>query len=118
MNGHPLLAGLAEVRRYWAWFFALGLLLILLGAVALGAAWMATLVSILLFGSLLLVGGVAEIASAFWARRSGGLFLHLLGGVLDVVVGLLLMRHPDRAAAGLTLLLAAFFLVGGLFRAV
>jgi uncharacterized membrane protein HdeD (DUF308 family) len=113
---HPLLAGLEEVRRNWFWFLALGIALIVLGVLALGAPWLVTVASVLLFGWLLLFAGVAEAVGAFWARRWSGFFLHLLGGVLNIVIGLLLVAHPTLAALALTLLLAAFFLVGGLFR--
>ncbi len=57
-----------------------------------------------------------EVVSAFWARRWSGFFLHLLGGVLDCVIGLLVVSHPAAAAAALTLLLAAFLMVGGIYR--
>ena len=42
----------------------------------------------------------------------------LLTAILGVVTGWLMVRHPGAAALSLTLLLAPFFLVGGLFRAV
>ena len=116
MVTHPLLAGLEEVRRNWGWFLALGIALIVLGVLALGAPWLVTLATVLLFGWLLLFAGVFEAVGAFWARRWSGFFLHLLAGTLNVVIGLLLIAHPVAGAAGLTLLLAAFFLVGGLFR--
>src|SRR5262249_14544817 len=76
----------------------------------------ATLVSVLLFGWLLLVSGVMEIVSAIWARRWTGFFLHLLAAALDIVIGLLIVAHPAAAAAVLTLMLAGFFMIGGIFR--
>jgi uncharacterized membrane protein HdeD (DUF308 family) len=57
-----------------------------------------------------------ETVAAFWAGQWSGLFLHLLSGVLNVVVGVLILAHPGAVAVGLTLLLAVFFLVAGLFR--
>ena len=44
--------------------------------------------------------------------------MHLLIGLLYLVVGVLIIEKPGRAILDLTLLLAAFFLVGGLFRIV
>jgi uncharacterized membrane protein HdeD (DUF308 family) len=42
----------------------------------------------------------------------------LLGGILYGVVGLIMMSHPLEAAVGLTLMLAAAFMAGGVMRIV
>src|SRR5205823_929025 len=44
--------------------------------------------------------------------------LHLLTGVLYLIAGVLMLEHPVEAAAGLTLLIAANLLIGGLVRIV
>jgi uncharacterized membrane protein HdeD (DUF308 family) len=118
MIAHALLTEIEAVRRNWCWFLALGIALVALGVFALVAAEIATLASVLLFGWLVLIGGVFEVVAAFWARHWSGFVLHLLVGVLYVVVGLLMIGHPVAVAAGLTLLLVALFLTGGMFRIV
>jgi uncharacterized membrane protein HdeD (DUF308 family) len=112
----PFAAELHELRRNWGWFLVLGIGLIIVGMLAIGAAFVATLATVLTFGILMLVGGGIEIVSAFLAQRWSGFFLHLLAGVLYLVVGFFMIAHPVAAAAGLTLMLAALFLAGGLFR--
>lgn len=109
---------LRELHRHWGWLLALGVVLFILGIVALGATVMATLASVLLFGWLLFFGGILQAAHALWSARWSGFFLHLLGGVFDVVVGLIMIANPFVGALSLTLLLAAFFTVVGLFRIV
>jgi uncharacterized membrane protein HdeD (DUF308 family) len=109
---------LHELRRNWGWFLALGIALIVLGLCAIGSAFIATLATVMTFGILALVGGGVEIASAFWARRWGGFFLHLLAGVLYIVFGFFMFAHPIAAAAAITLMMAALFFVGGLLRIV
>lgn len=104
--------------RLWKWFLALGIVLVLLGMIALGASVAVTLASVLFFGILFIISGIFHAVQAFRTRQSKGFFLPLLAGVLDLVVGLLLVTHPAVGALTLTLLLAAFFLVGGLFRTV
>ena len=48
----------------------------------------------------------------------GGFFLYLLSAVFRGVTGYMLIRYPLMGAETLTLVLASFFIVGGVFRAV
>src|SRR5262249_49589538 len=45
-----------------------------------------------------------------------GSLLHVLGALLRGFTGYLLIRYPGTGAVALTLVLASFFIVGGLFR--
>ena len=110
--------GIEDVQRQWKWFLVLGIVLIVLGTLALVASVAVTIISVLFFGVLFIISGIFQAVQAFRTRQWKGFFLHSLAGVLDLVVGLLLVTHPTAGALALTLLLAAFFLVGGLFRIV
>ncbi|MDB6017971.1 MAG: uncharacterized protein JWR19_2460 [Pedosphaera sp.] len=105
-----------NVRNFKGWFVALGVVLIVLGTIAIAAAVVTTLVSVMLFGWLLLLGGIIQSVHAFWVRPWSGLLLQLLIGVLNIIVGLLIVANPGASALALTLLMAAFFFVGGVFR--
>ena len=101
------LAGLENLRKNWGWVLALGIALIVLGTVALGAAVFTTVASVMLFGWLLIIAGVAEGGTRLLcAARGSGFFLDLLTGVLYLVVGLMFIVQPLRvgrdadAAAG------------------
>jgi len=107
---------LSSLGSNWGWFVALGVILIILGFLALSAVVAASLATALFVGWLMLVGGVIETVGAFWSRRWSGFFLHLLSGVLSIIVGLLFVRAPVGAMLALTLLLACLLLAGGLFR--
>lgn len=107
---------LAEVRAHWVGFLVLGILLILLGTALIVAPWVGTLASVWVLSILLIAGGIAQFVGAFWVRRWSGFFLSLLAGVLYVAVGILIFDRPITAAATLTLLIAAFLIVGGIFR--
>jgi uncharacterized membrane protein HdeD (DUF308 family) len=109
---------LDALRGNWFWFVLLGVALIILGAVALSSVVIASLAAAVAIGVLLLFGGVAECVGAFWCRGWSGFFLELLSGVLSIVVGLLFLRAPLGALASLTLLMACFLMVGGLFKVV
>src|SRR6516165_2133689 len=109
-------AGLDKVRKSWTWFLAAGILLMFLGALCVGKAQTATTFSILALGWILAISGVAWLVSAFYAFTWHGFFLFLLNAIIRGVTGYLLIRHPDAGAAGVTLLVAALFVVGGIFR--
>ena len=109
-------AGLQEVRRSWGWFLIFGILLMVLGGVCVGKAQTATTFSILALGWVLGISGVLWLVNSFFAFSWHGVFLYLLNAIIRVVTGYLLIRHPDAGAAGITMLLAALFIVGGLFR--
>jgi len=109
---------LTALRGNWVWFVLLGVALIVLGFVALGSLWIATLATTVAIGVLLIMSGVAETIGACWSWRWSGFFLHLLSGVLAVVVGALFLRAPVDAVLALTLLLACLLMVGGIFKIV
>jgi uncharacterized membrane protein HdeD (DUF308 family) len=111
-------AGIEEVRKSWSWFLTLGVLLIVLGVMCVGKAQSATTFSIQALGWVLAIGGLLWLVNAFLALGWHGFFLYLLNGILRGVTGYLLIRHPDAGAAGITMVLAGLFIVGGLFRAV
>jgi uncharacterized membrane protein HdeD (DUF308 family) len=106
----------SSVRKNWGWFLALGIVQIVVGTLAVSFAFTATLASVVTLGVLLLSAAGAQIVAAVLARDWGGFFLFLLLGILYTVVGFLTLQHPLLAADGLTLLLAAAYLVGGMFR--
>lgn len=109
-------AGLEQVRKSWGWFLVFGILLMTLGAVCVGKAQTATTFSILALGWVLAISGVVWLINSFYAFSWHGFFLYLLNAIIRGVTGYLLIRHPDAGAEGVTMLLAALFIVGGLFR--
>jgi uncharacterized membrane protein HdeD (DUF308 family) len=109
-------AGLEQVRKSWGWFLVFGILLMALGTACIAKAQTATTFSILALGWVLLISGVAWLISTFFAFSWQGFFLYLLNAIIRGVTGYLLIRHPDAGAEGVTMVLAALFLVGGMFR--
>jgi uncharacterized membrane protein HdeD (DUF308 family) len=107
-----------ELRRLWLWVLLLGLAMTVLGMVALGHIFLATELSVLVYGYLMLIGGAMQIGYAVWACRWSGFFLYLLEGALFLFIGAVLVRHPLLGAAVLTFFLAIFFLIEGTMRVV
>ena len=109
---------LEEFGDRWPWLVGLGVALIVLGVIALGAPFVMGLTTVLYLGILLLIGGAVECVGAFWTRNWSGFFLHLLAGALYAILGLMFLRRPGEALAALTLLLASLLMVSGVFRIV
>ena len=107
---------LPPLREHWKWFLALGITLIILGFIAVGSSVLVTVASVIFLGSLLLIGGIVQTAYTFTIRKWSGFFLSLLSGILYAVVGFFMIMHPTASALSLTLLIAAFYIVGGIFR--
>jgi uncharacterized membrane protein HdeD (DUF308 family) len=111
-------AGIDEIHDSWGWFVALGIALIVLGVACIVSNVAATLATVLVFGWLLLIGGVFALIQAFRTRTWSGFFLCLLSALLRGFTGYLLIRYPITGEISLTLILASFFIVGGTFRAI
>ena len=116
--GNPLAAGIEEIRSSWGWYLTLGILFMLLGAVCVIGDVSATFATVLVFGWMLLISGVFGLVHAFRTHNGQGFLLSLLGALLRGFTGYLLIRHPLAGAATLTLILASFLIVGGLFRGI
>jgi uncharacterized membrane protein HdeD (DUF308 family) len=116
--GSVVLGGLEIVKRNWGWFLALGIAQIILGAIAINAAVFVSVISVKVFGWLLLFGGILSVVHAFWERQWSGFFIDLLTGILYAIVGFIIITHPVENAILFTLMMAVFFMVGGVFRIV
>ena len=107
-----------EIVQYWGWFLVFGIGVLLLGIAAVVRSVTTTIVSMLFFGWLLVLASGIEIAQAVMVGRWAGIFQHLLAAVLFAVAGVLLIMRPVRSAEIITVFMAMFFLVGGLFQIV
>jgi uncharacterized membrane protein HdeD (DUF308 family) len=114
----PLLLEFENLRHKWVWFLTLGIVMLILGTMAFIIAPAATIGTVLVLGWLIVASGVVEGIHAFRMRKWGGIFLHLVGGILGVLIGLLIVTHPVAGALAWTLLFASFFTVIGIFRLV
>lgn len=109
---------LTNLRRVWWLLLILGLVSVVVGLLAISSTFVATLASVVFFGVVLMVAGVAEVVHAFVVRGSRGFALHLLSAALYLIVGFFMLEDPLQSAKIITLMLAAAFVVGGLLRIV
>lgn len=110
----------ASFAQHWLKFFMFGLVLVVLGIIAVSATTMTTLLSVIFLGSLLLMGGIILILDAlsFWWNKWSGFFLILISGLIYLGLGIIMIANPVLASASLTLFLGIFYLVIGFFRIV
>jgi uncharacterized membrane protein HdeD (DUF308 family) len=107
-------AALSALHDHWVLFLVEGIVLLVLGAVAIIVPPLATLAFTIFFGWLLFISGVVGLVTTFWLRRAPGFWWSLLSAVLGIVAGLALIGWPVRGALSLTIVLVAFFIIEGI----
>lgn len=105
-----------EFSTKWGWFVALGVALLILGGIAFGNLFFATVVSVYYVGMLMLIAGIIEIIHAFNVKTWKGFFFWLLSGLLYTAAGIVTFNNPVLAAGVLTILLAVALVGAGIFR--
>jgi uncharacterized membrane protein HdeD (DUF308 family) len=101
------------VRDHWKLFLIEGIILVILGFLAVAVPMVAGLAVTILFGWLFLISGIVGLATTFAMRHAPGFWWSLLSGVLGVVVGGWLLIQPELGLVSLTYLLIAFFIIEG-----
>lgn len=107
-----------NVHKNWKWFFTIGLLLIGLGGFAVACANWATEFTVVLLGFFLVGAGLLQILNGMYAKKWTGYSISLLLGLFYMIAGGLCIFKPILSAEGISLLIAALLLVGGVFRAI
>src|SRR5215471_1530184 len=111
-------AGIEELGHRWGGYFALGALLIVLGIFASSYAYYTTVASVMVFGWVLVLAGVTLSVMSVMSGKWSGFLLALAAGILSLITGIMVLRAPLSGAATLTLLIAMFLGVDGIFRVV
>jgi len=100
---------------HWGWALFLGFLIGALGIFAIIRSRAITQIAVSLYGILLLVSAVAILVFDFsLAGLWPDFFVHVLWATLVGIVGFILLSRPLQSAEALTLLIAFYFIVGGL----
>jgi len=102
-----------SLSGHWRLFLFEGILLLLLGFVAIAVPPLATFAVEILIGWLLLASGIIGMITTFRMRSAPGFGWSLLSAVVGVIAGLVLLAWPVSGAVSLTLVLTVFLLLEG-----
>jgi uncharacterized membrane protein HdeD (DUF308 family) len=105
------------LRGRWKWLVGIGVLLVVVGLIALWNVVDATLVTTIVVGIALLFGGAMQIVGAWASEGSTGRKLLMAAlGVLYIIIGFNLIADPLRGTVALTIAVALFLMVDGVLR--
>lgn len=104
------------VRLHWHFFLAQGVIMTILGVLAVIWPQVSTVAVDVYVGWLFLLTGVLGLVTMFFAPAVSAFFWSLFTAALCLFVGILLLWHPVEGVISLTLVLIAFFIAEGVFQ--
>ena len=105
-----------SLHAKWGWFFALGVVLALAGALAVALPAVSTFAASVVLGVVLSLAGVVKMVQSLQVKEWGGFIWQELTGAVELVGGILIYFNPLKGALAITLVIALVFLVQGLLQ--
>ena len=103
----------ATIHKHWVLFLVEGILLTVLGMLAILLPAVASLAATLIFGWILLLSGGMGLVTTIRARHAPGFGWSLLSALIGLVAGVLLLARPALGTLSLTAVLIAFLMAEG-----
>jgi uncharacterized membrane protein HdeD (DUF308 family) len=104
----------AAIHRHWGLFLLEGILLIVLGSLAVLVPAVASVAATIVFGWILLLSGVIGLIATLRARQAPGFGWSLVSAIIGIAAGLILLVMPVQGTLSLTAVVIAFLLVEGI----
>jgi uncharacterized membrane protein HdeD (DUF308 family) len=104
------------VKRYSTWYLLEGVLLAIVGVLALIFPYIASVTLVFLIGWILIISGVLQAIGLIGAKEVPHFWLQLISAALAIVIGVLLLRNPNAGLLIMTVLLIVFFFVEGVSK--
>lgn len=105
-----------ELKKNWGWMLAGGIIMVILGTIGLGMTFSLTIVSVMFFGVLLLIGSGVQIVEAFRSKGWKSVLWYVLIALLYLAAGIIIVYDPVMASAALTLVIAGALVGIGIMR--
>ena len=103
----------ATIHKHWVLFLVEGIVLTVLGMLAILLPAVASLAATLIFGWILLLSGGMGLVTTIRARHAPGFGWSLLSALIGLVAGGLLLARPVLGTLSLTAVLIAFLMAEG-----
>jgi uncharacterized membrane protein HdeD (DUF308 family) len=103
----------ATIHAHWKLVLAQGIVMMVLGFLAVAEPNVATIAVGIFVGWLFFIGGIFRALSVWQSRGMPGFAWSLLTAVLAIVLGLILILRPLAGVLTLTMVLIAFFILEG-----
>lgn len=107
---------LAYLQKHWWLFLGEGIFFILLGVAAIIIPQVISVVIIIFLGWVIVLAGVMHASRALVFRAMPGFGLWLGLGLLQIVVGYLLIVDPIAGVLSLTMMMTLFFALEGVVK--
>ncbi|MGB9339904.1 MAG: DUF308 domain-containing protein [Polyangiales bacterium] len=109
---------LGTIKRHAGVGMAVGVLVVVAGILALLSPLVAGISVAIAVGVLIVASGLSRMFLAFKMGSFGHGLLVFLLGLLSIVIGGYMLSRPGMALATLTLVLAVYFVVDGIFQSI
>jgi uncharacterized membrane protein HdeD (DUF308 family) len=104
------------LKTHWKLFLFQGVVMVILGVLAVAWPAVATLAVDIYVGWLFLISGTVGLVAMFSAHDVPAFFWTLLTAALAMAVGVLLIWKPAEGVESITIVLTAFFIAEGVFQ--
>jgi uncharacterized membrane protein HdeD (DUF308 family) len=101
------------VQKHSTAFVAEGIILVILGMLAIFVPLFATITVIIILGWIFLASCIMGLITTFRARPAPGFWWSLVSALIAIAVGVILLAEPITGAVSLTLVLIVFFVFEG-----
>lgn len=108
----------SAIGAHWRLFLFQGVIMIVLGLLAIALPVAATIAVDIYAGWLFLISGIIGLVAMFSTKDIPAFLWTLITAALSVAAGVLLIWKPVEGALSLTLVLSAFFIIEGVFQIV
>jgi uncharacterized membrane protein HdeD (DUF308 family) len=102
----------------WGWILAYGIVSVVLGLLAFGWPFSATLTATFVMGAFFIAAGAISLIAGASGRGHEGRGYSILFGIVSVVIGLLMVLDPISGALSLTLVVAIWLAMRGILELV
>ena len=107
---------MAEKKSSWLWRLLAGIILVILGIAILVYPDITLAIIVLLVGIFLIIAGLFELIFGFSAEAKGARWLFILKGIINLLLGIVLLVYPDITLTIFVYIVAAWAIVWGIFE--